>query len=126
MVVRGKGESQSVTTAGRWPSGSFASALIEAAGGRNVFADLPNSYPQVSLELLAERAPDGLIDSTETQAASPDPPQQARAFWSRHDFVHRVELIPPGVATLPGAQLAEGARLLRARVHPEFAASAAP
>jgi iron complex transport system substrate-binding protein len=106
--------------------GSFASALIEAAGGRNVFGDLENAYPQVSLELLAERAPDVLIDSTETREPSPDAAREARAFWSRHDFVRRVELIPPGVATLPGAQLADGARLLRARLHPELAASGSP
>jgi ABC-type Fe3+-hydroxamate transport system substrate-binding protein len=106
--------------------GSFASALIEAAGGRNVFSDLASAYPQVSLELLAERAPEVLIDSTETQADSPEAAQQARAFWSRHDFVRRVELVPPGVATLPGAQLAEGARIFRARVHPEFVTSQTP
>ena len=106
--------------------GSFASALIEAAGGRNVFADLPSAYPQVSLELLAERAPEVLIDSTQGQAPTPDAERDARTFWSRHDFVRRVELVPPGVATLPGAQLAAGARILRARVHPEFATSAAP
>jgi len=106
--------------------GSFASALIEAAGGRNVFGDLQNAYPQVSLELLAERAPEVLIDSTETQEQSPDAARQARAYWSRHDFVRRVELIPPGVATLPGAQLGDAARLLRARLHPGFAASVSP
>jgi iron complex transport system substrate-binding protein len=97
--------------------GSFASALIEAAGGRNIFADLPAAYPQVSLELLAERAPDLLIDSTQSRALDAEAERDARSYWSRHDFVRRVELVPPGVATLPGAQLAEGARILRSRVH---------
>jgi ABC-type Fe3+-hydroxamate transport system substrate-binding protein len=106
--------------------GSFASALIEAAGGRNIFADLPSAYPQVSLELLAERAPDVLIDSTQGQALGPEAERDARSYWSRHDFVRRVELVPPGVATLPGARLPEGARILRARVHPELDASVAP
>jgi iron complex transport system substrate-binding protein len=106
--------------------GSFASALIEAAGGRNVFADLARAYPQVSLELLAERAPDVLIDSTQGQASGPEAEREARAYWSRHDFVRRVELVPLGVATQPGARLAEGARILRARVHPELAASGSP
>ncbi len=106
--------------------GSFASALIEVAGGSNVFADLESAYPQVSLELLAERAPEVLIDSTQGQAVGPDAEREARAYWSRFGFVRRVELVPPGVATQPGAQLAEGARILRARVHPEHAASATP
>jgi iron complex transport system substrate-binding protein len=99
--------------------GSFASALVEAAGGRNVFADLPRTYPQVSLELLAERAPEVLIDSTQS-ARGPDAERAARAYWGRFAWVKRVELVPPGVATLPGAELARGAELLRARIHPEL------
>lgn len=106
--------------------GSFASALIEAAGGRNIFADLPAAYPQVSLELLAERAPDVLIDSTQSRVLDAAAERDARSYWSRHDFVRRVELVPQGVATLPGAQLAEAARILRARVHPGLVASDAP
>ena len=106
--------------------GSFASALIAAAGGRNVFADLASAYPQVSLELLAERAPEVLIDSTQGQAIGPEAERAACAYWSRFGFVRRVELVPPGVATQPGAQLAEGARILRARVHPELVTSATP
>ena len=99
--------------------GSFASALIEAAGGRNVFADLARAYPQVSLELLAERAPDVLIDSTQTERG-PEAERAARAYWGRFAWVKRVELVPPGIATLPGAELARGAELLRARIHPEL------
>jgi iron complex transport system substrate-binding protein len=99
--------------------GSFASALIDAAGGRNVFADLARTYPQVSLELLAERAPEVLIDSTQTDQG-PEAQDAARAYWSRFAWVKRVELVPPGVATLPGAELARGAELLRARIHPEL------
>ncbi|HXZ86466.1 MAG TPA: helical backbone metal receptor [Myxococcota bacterium] len=99
--------------------GSFASALIEIAGGANVFADLPRSYPEVSLELLAERAPELLIDSTQSDRG-PEAQAAARAYWRRVASVKRVELVPPGVATLPGAELARGAELLRARIHPEL------
>jgi iron complex transport system substrate-binding protein len=106
--------------------GSFASALIDAAGGRNVFADLPQSYPQVSLELLAERAPDVLIDSTQGSAVDPEAERAARAYWSRFGWAKRVELVTPGIATLPGAQLGAAARILRASLHPDVAASGAP
>jgi len=99
--------------------GSFAGALIEAAGGANVFADLARAYPQVSLELLAARAPDVLIDSTQSDQG-PESQAAARAYWGRFAWAHRVELVPPGVATLPGAELARGAELLRARIHPEL------
>ncbi|HTO55177.1 MAG TPA: helical backbone metal receptor [Myxococcota bacterium] len=100
--------------------GSFASALIDAAGGRNVFAELDRPYPQVSLELLAERAPDVLIDSTQS-SQGPEAQAAARAYWARFPWAKRIELVPPGVATLPGAELARGAELLRARIHPELA-----
>jgi cobalamin transport system substrate-binding protein len=99
--------------------GSFAGALVEAAGGNNVFADLPKAYPQVSLELLAARAPEVLIDSTRTDQGA-EAQAAARAYWGRFPWVQRVELVPPGVATLPGAELARGAELLRARIHPEL------
>ena len=99
--------------------GSFASALIEIAGGANVFADLPRTYPEVSLELLAERAPELLIDSTQSERGS-DAQAAARDYWRRVAAVKRVELLPPGVATLPGAELARGAELLRSRIHPEL------
>jgi iron complex transport system substrate-binding protein len=99
--------------------GSFASELIEAANGRNVFADLPRAYPQVSLELLAERAPDVLIDSTQTEQ-SPEAIAAARAYWSRFAWVKRVELLPPGVTTLPGTRLGQAAELLAKCIHPEL------
>jgi len=106
--------------------GSFASALIELAGGRNVFGDLSGAYPQVSLELLAERAPDVLIDSTREPTTGPQAQSEAHGYWSRYGFVRRVEIVAPGVATLPGTRLAEGAQILRARVHPGRTWSQAP
>lgn len=38
-------------------AGSFVSELLELAGGRNVFADVPLSSAPVSLEAIAEREP---------------------------------------------------------------------
>jgi hypothetical protein len=58
--------------------------------------------------------------------AGPEVAHAARAYWSRYSFVRRVELVPSGVATLPGAQLAKGARVLRACIHPDLEASRAP
>ena len=102
-------------------SGSFVSELIELAGGSNVFADLDAPYPQVSLEALAERAPDVLLDSTVPWVEGPEgrEAREAREFWARFRWAGRVELIPTGVATLPGAEVARGARLIYAAVHAE-------
>lgn len=97
--------------------GSFVDALIQAAGGDNAFGDLDTPYPRVSLEALAARAPDVLVDTTSVVEGAADQP--ARSRWERFQWVGRVELIPQGVVTLPGPELAEAARLLKRRIHPE-------
>jgi vitamin B12 transport system substrate-binding protein len=97
-------------------AGSFASDLLEAAGASNVFADLSDAYPRVSLEALAARAPDLLL---ETVADSAQADAEARAYWSRFGFVQRVASVPRGEVVLPGPELGRAARLLRARVHPD-------
>ncbi|MCP4007150.1 MAG: ABC transporter substrate-binding protein [bacterium] len=105
--------------------GTFVDELIRVAGGRNVFGDLQSRYPQVSLELLAERAPDLLIDST-VPDLDPARMAEARAHWARFNWIGRVEFIAPGVATVPGTDLAEGARLLREQIHPDLHLSQVP
>lgn len=107
-------------------SGSFADALIAAAGGVNVFSELDEPYPRVALEALADRRPDVLIDSTAEPSAGVDVAGSARSYWGRFDWVGRVEAVPSGLATLPGPDLGDGARALLARIHPERARAALP
>ena len=47
-----------VVTVGR---GSFISQLIQIAGGRSVTSDLPEEWPQISLETVLARAPEALL-----------------------------------------------------------------
>jgi ABC-type Fe3+-hydroxamate transport system substrate-binding protein len=89
--------------------GSFVSKLIEAAGGRNVFEDLAAPYPVVSLEVLAEREPEVLIDTSGAAGGRQ---------WSGLPWSPRVETVRQGVVSLPGARLPEAARILRSRIHP--------
>lgn len=107
-------------------AGSFADALIAAAGGVNVFSELDDPYPRVALEALADRRPDVLIDSTAEPGAGIDAADSARRYWGRFDWVGRVEAVPSGLATLPGPDLGDGARALLARIHPERARAALP
>jgi len=96
--------------------GSFVSELVEIAGGRNVFADLGAAYPVVSVEVLVERAPQVLIDTTLPADADAATLQAARDRWHSLPWRGRVETVPQGMVTLPGARLAEAARMLRARI----------
>ena len=99
-------------------AGSFVNDLIRAAGGENAFGDLAQPYPRVSLEVLAERAPDVLLDTTFDSADMAGAQERAHAHWSRFAWVRRVEVLPQGILTLPGPDLAEAALLLRARIRP--------
>jgi iron complex transport system substrate-binding protein len=47
-----------ITTIGK---NAFITEIIEAAGGRSVTNDLPAEWPQISMEVVLERAPDALL-----------------------------------------------------------------
>ena len=96
--------------------GSFVNDLIEAAGGRNSFADLADPYPRVGLEVLAERAPEVLIDTTYDATRMDEARAAARAHWQRFSWIARVEVLPQGILTLPGPDLVEAAGLLHERI----------
>jgi iron complex transport system substrate-binding protein/vitamin B12 transport system substrate-binding protein len=96
--------------------GSFADDLIEIAGGVNVFSDLPSPYPRVSLEVLASRAPDVIVDTALDLTAPEAGEREARRFWSRFPWAGRIEVVPRGAVTLPGPDLGEAARQLYARL----------
>jgi ABC-type Fe3+-hydroxamate transport system substrate-binding protein len=95
--------------------GSFVSELIALAGGRNVFADRREPYPQISLEALADRAPRVLLDTT-VEVVDDAALAAARAHWARLPIDARVELLPAGDVTMPGPGLAQAARQLGRRI----------
>ena len=45
-------------------AGSFLSEIVERAGARNLFADLPTSSAQISIEAVAARDPDFVLISS--------------------------------------------------------------
>jgi iron complex transport system substrate-binding protein len=102
--------------------GGFVDDLISIAGGRNVFADLEGAYPRVSLESLAARAPDVLLDASLAPGREADS-AASRSAWQRFGWVRRVEFLPFGPATRAGADLARGAEQIRDAIHPEAAES---
>ena len=122
-AVAGRGQVGVVLVVEREPlyvagGGSFVDALIEIAGGRNLFGDLDAPFPRVGMEVLASRAPELILDTLYDPEAGPAAPEQVVAYWRRFGWVRRVEPFPPGMATLPGPELVEGARELAARIHP--------
>lgn len=53
------GALSNITTCG---GDTFMSELLTLAGGQNLFSDLGDEYPQVSLETITKRAPDVILD----------------------------------------------------------------
>ena len=98
--------------------GAFIDALIGVAGGENVFSDLDMPYPRVSVEALADRAPDLILDTFFDPARGPDAVTDVQSYWQRFAWVERAEPFP-FAATHPAPNLTDTARLLRARIHPQ-------
>ena len=70
-------------------SGSYLTELLERAGGRNTYADLPTSSGQISVESAAQRDPDAILTSNAAIPAFAERPewQAVRAVRQRR-FVH--------------------------------------
>lgn len=99
--------------------GSHLDALVEIAGGRNVFGDAGRAYRQVSMEAVLERAPQAIVDLAGDGGAA----------WSAWPFLPavrdgRVHVVDPETLSVPGVRVGAMARALAALLHPEAFAGA--
>ena len=100
-------------------AGTFVSEVIETAGGSNVFADLRQLWPQVSLEEILRRQPDVIlvpVDDSESGSAA-----QLRALPGWRDLRAvkngRVYEIDADLFHRPGVTVGEAARQTAALLH---------
>ena len=95
--------------------GSFLNELLEIAGGRNVFADLPQPSPTVSFEELLRRDPDVIIASAASNQrfAASDRFQTLRAVRQHHILV-----VDSTIATGPSSRVGASAMSLARALHP--------
>ena len=93
--------------------GSFLNELVEIAGGRNIFADLPQPSPAVSFEELLRRDPDIIITGPQSRLrlAADSRFRTLRAVRDGHLVVIDTSLIN-GPSARVGASAASLARLL--------------
>lgn len=100
-------------------SGTYVDELIGLAGGANVFADLRQPWPQVSLEEIIRRQPDVIIRPSEDTLADPLAGMASRPGWRELDAVRgrRVHGVSAYFYNRPGAGVGEAARGLAARIH---------
>lgn len=96
--------------------GSFMSELVEIAGGRNVYADLPAPSPAVTFEDILKRAPDVVLVGPESALRITSQRQ-----WRTLPAVRRNRLLVFDTATVlrPATRLGEGALSLARLLHPD-------
>ena len=98
--------------------GTLQDELLAIAGGDNVAADIGQSWPQLSLEMVVERAPDVIIDTAMgTEAGS-------QSLFASLDTVPavregRVVTVPADTLYRAGPRVVEAAAALARAIHPE-------
>lgn len=104
---------------------SMVGQLVELAGGRNIFADVAEEYPQVSAEAVIARNPEVIVvpDMNATGARTADDLRR-RPGWGAVAAVRsgRVYALPADPTSRPGPRLVDGLELVLAALHPELVA----
>lgn len=108
--------------------GTFVDDLITIAGGENIFADLGQLWPQVSLEELVRRQPDVIIRPRDRVTADPLTGLADRAGWRELRAVQqrRVHAVDADLYNRPGATVGPAARGLAERIHARASGRDAP
>jgi iron complex transport system substrate-binding protein len=105
-----------------WTAGpnTFVDDVIRLAGGRNVFADLPTKWTEVSLEAVIARQPEVIIVA-QPQSLTTSVPWLRTAPWRTLDAVrnNRVHVVDSDQFNRPGPNVAATARELAHLLHPE-------
>ncbi|HKH90916.1 MAG TPA: helical backbone metal receptor [Gemmatimonadaceae bacterium] len=95
--------------------GSFLNELIDVAGGRNIYAFLPEPSPRITVEDLLGRDPDIILVSPDSRARYLADPRW-RALRAVREG--RVLSVDTTLVFRPGPRLGEAARSLAMLLHP--------
>lgn len=100
---------------------SFVAELLQVAGGTNIFADVTDAYPQVSLEQIVAKAPDTIILADSIWGVTPEA-VAARAGWESIPAVQNQRVFPidDNVVSRPGPRIVQGLQAVIAILHPEL------
>ncbi|HXH06466.1 MAG TPA: helical backbone metal receptor, partial [Vicinamibacterales bacterium] len=101
----------------------FIHDLVETAGGRNVFADVPRENLQATTELVLAAAPEVILE-LRAEPLAPDDAERERRVWSALAAVPavragRIHSLAGRELVVPGPRLAEAAERFAAVLHPE-------
>lgn len=96
-------------------SGSYMHELVEIAGGTNIYGDMPEPSPTVSIEDVLKRNPDFIISGPEGSPRIAADPRwaEAKAVKSKHVLV-----VDTAIVGRPSVRLGEAAVSLAKLLHP--------
>ena len=101
----------------------FLHDMLDAAGGDNVFADVPQQSVQATSELVLARRPEAILE-LRAGAMSAAEQRQEIAVWQALPSVPavragRIAIITDPRTVVPGPRVAEGTELIARALHPE-------
>jgi len=103
--------------------GSHVDEMIRAVGGENIAADAASDWQLLSMEIIFERAPEVIIDTSDNGQGA----LRGRDVgpWGRWPFLPAVEQkqvywVDPIRLVIPGPRLPQMTRLMGQLVHPEI------
>ena len=104
---------------------TFIGQLISLAGGRSIFDDVPQLWPNVAMEEIIRRQPDIIVVPVGEFKGNSVERFRGMTGWRDLRAVRegRVVTVPSDLLSRPGPTVGEAARVLRAAFHPEFTAS---
>lgn len=102
----------------------FLHDMLEAAGGRNVFADVSRESVQLTSEAILTAAPHVIIELTYDDRMTPTTQVAEMAVWNRLSAVpairnRRVRLLLGNQFVQPGPRVAEATTAIARTLHPE-------
>jgi iron complex transport system substrate-binding protein len=114
IVGRTPGQLDGIIAVGR---GSFLNELIRIAGGRNVLADSPVTYPRISIEAILRLDPDVIVDMGDmavTTGVTEAHKQSVVRLWQAQAGVRavrekRVFAVAADIFVVPGPRVGEAA-----------------
>jgi iron complex transport system substrate-binding protein len=101
--------------------GTFVNQLIRRAGGVNVFSQVKDQWPQISLEQLLVDNPQIILLGDSSYGETPDQ-VIARPGWESLQAVKNKQVFPfdDNLVSRPGPRLVDGLEALARLLHPEL------
>lgn len=101
--------------------GSFTNELIERAGGKNLFADIKDKYPNVSEEEILRRNPDVIVLARPVDPDAKRKELLARPTWQKLKAIQnqRIVFVDEDMASRPGPRILDAIRELENALHPK-------